>query len=317
VSARPDDRPAMLREVLRGLDSTPRTLSPKYFYDKSGSLLFDRITALPEYYLTRAEAALLTTHAGTICDLMGPHAALIELGSGSSLKTRIVLDRAVDLERYVPVDISADHLFDTAAKLRSAYPGFVIAPVVADYSKPLPPMADAVSRKGGRRVVFFPGSSIGNFEPDDAIAFLRRVAPLAGDDGLVIVGVDIPKDRAILERAYDDASGVTALFNKNVLLHLNDQLGADFDVDGFDHHAPWQPGPSRIEMRLVSRAQQSVTIGDRRFTFDAGEHIVTEHCYKWSPERFCELAARASLVSRKVLFDLGGNVSMHVLAPAS
>ncbi len=309
-------RDAMFVDVLDGLASSPRTLSPKYFYDKVGSLLFDRITELPEYYLTRAETSLLRTHARALCELMGPRAALVELGSGSSIKTRIVLDHATELDRYVPVDISSEHLLDTAAGLRVAYPRLTVAPIVADYSKALPPMDAARSQTGGRNVVFFPGSSIGNFEPEEAVSFLRRVAPLAGATGLVIIGVDIPKDAAVLERAYDDASGVTAQFNKNVLSRINEELGADFDLDGFAHHAPWQPGPSRIEMRLVSTRSQSVALDGHRFAFDAGEIIVTEHCYKWSPERFIDLAARAGLRSQAVLFDPAGQVSMHVLAAA-
>jgi dimethylhistidine N-methyltransferase len=306
-----------LEDVLHGLASNPKTLPSKYFYDKRGSLLFDRITTLAEYYPTRAETELLKTHAGALCNLIGPGAVLVELGSGSSVKTRIVLDRLERPERYVPMDISAQHLHDTAASLRAAYPELEVRPVVADYSRELPPLGSVTTSTSGRTVVFFPGSSIGNFEPDAAVSLLARVAPIAGREGLVVVGVDVPKERLTLERAYNDSRGVTELFNKNLLHRINHELGGDFDVTAFRHDAPWDANESRIEMHLVSAKAQTVHVGRHKFNFAAGESIVTEHCYKWSPDAFAALAHRAGLRSRVVYFDPGRRMSMHVLAPQS
>jgi L-histidine N-alpha-methyltransferase len=313
-----DGARAFLADALAGLSAPQKTLAPKYFYDKAGSLLFDRICELDEYYPTRAEIDLLERSADALAELMGPRAVLVELGSGSSMKTRIVLDRAAGLGRYVPVDISSQHLFDTAKVLSARYPKLEIVPVVADYSAPSGFVLNGAlhSREAlGRTIVFFPGSSIGNFEPDEAIAFLARARKLAGAGGLVVIGVDLPKDASILEAAYDDALGVTARFNKNLLARMNRELGADFDVGLFDHAAPWQPEPGRIEMRLVSRRAQRVRVADKTFAFAEGEWIVTEHCYKWSPERFGAMARRAGLASEGIFFDSGARVSMHVLRP--
>lgn len=310
--ARLGDEGTMLRDVLRGLSGHPRSLPPKYFYDHAGSLLFERITELPEYYLTRAESALLVRHADALCDLFGPEATLIELGSGSSAKTTILLDRARTLSRYVPVDISGEHLRAAAQRLRTRYPGLAITPMVADFSRGLPPMA----RRDRRAVAFFPGSSIGNFEPEEARALLCRLGEWVGAGGLIIIGVDMPKPAEVLEPAYDDRTGVTALFNKNMLVRINHELGANFDVGSFAHRAVWQPDESRIEMRLVCRRAQRVRIAGRELAFDEGESIVTEHCYKWSPERFVALAADAGLRSVSLFFDPDEQVSMHVLAPS-
>ncbi len=302
-------------DVLAGLASSPKTLPCKYFYDKKGSLLFDEICRQPEYYLTGAETSLLEEHVGALVDVIGPGATLVELGSGSSHKTRLVLDRATSLARYVPVDISARHLEDTAQELRARYPRLEVTPLVLDYSRPLPDLGH-VAPEGGRTVVFFPGSSIGNFEPGEAVALLRRTASVAGAGGHVIVGVDVPKDRETLERAYDDPAGATARFNRNLLDRINREAGGDFELAHFAHRAEWQPDPSRIEMQLVSRHPERVTVADHTFTFAPGEPIVTEHCYKWSPERFVAMATRAGLRSEQVLFDPGHQVSMHVLAVA-
>jgi uncharacterized SAM-dependent methyltransferase len=196
-----------------------------------------------------------------------------------------------------------------------------VTPVVTDYTHreafELVAKTARTAPHLGRTIVFFPGSSIGNFEPDEAVTFLQRAARLASTDGRVIVGVDTPKDRATLEAAYDDASGVTAEFNKNLLVHINRELGADFDTDQFAHMALWQPEPSRVEIRLVSLRPQRVVVAGKRFDFADGEHIVTEHCYKWSPERFSALAAKAGLASERVLFDRERRMSMHVLAPVA
>jgi dimethylhistidine N-methyltransferase len=303
-------------DVARGLSASPKALPCKYFYDKKGSLLFDEICERPEYYLTRAEADLLERHADDLVDVMGPHATLIELGSGSSAKTRLVLDRATTLARYVPVDISARYLEETASALRVRYPRLEILPQVFDYSKPLPAL-DALASPRGRRVVFFPGSSIGNFEPSEAVSLLERASSIAGEGGVVIIGVDVPKDASVIELAYDDPAGVTARFNRNLLERINAELGGDFDVARFAHHAEWQVEHHRVEMRLVCEKAQRVTIGGRHFELAQREAIITEHCYKWSPERFSALAEKAGLGSERVLFDSKNLVSMHILSPRS
>jgi L-histidine N-alpha-methyltransferase len=303
-------------DVVRGLSRTPKELPCKYFYDKRGSLLFDEICKTADYYLTRAETGLLETHADTLVAAMGPGATLVELGSGSSHKTRLILDRATELARYVPIDISARHLEETAQALRARYPALDVCPLVLDYAAPLPSL-DEILRGPGRRVVFFPGSSIGNFEPAGARRLLAEMAAVAGPSGLVTVGVDVPKERAVIERAYNDRAGVTARFNRNLLERINRELHGDFDVKRFAHRAEWQAEPCRVEMQLVSEVAQRVTVGGRTFDFDAGESIVTEHCYKWSPERFAALAERAGLRSEEVLFDERSLVSMHLLRPVA
>ena len=297
------------RDAIAGLSASPKTLPCKYFYDKRGSLLFDEITLQPEYYLTRAETRLLEAHADELVAMMGPHATLVEPGSGSSIKTRIVLDRANDLERYVPVDVSGEHLEETAHALRARYPNVDITPQVLDFTETFP----VVPRGRGRLIMFYPGSSIGNFESEQAMRVLDAMRRAAGEDGLVIVGVDVPKDKGTLERAYDDAAGVTARFNKNLLTRLNREAGADFDLDAFEHHAPWQPDHHRIEMRLVSRRTQRARVGGRTFEFAEGEPIITEHCHKWSVDEFIALAGRVNLRSRAVVHDEARLVSMHVL----
>ncbi|MDQ3037432.1 MAG: L-histidine N(alpha)-methyltransferase [Myxococcota bacterium] len=300
-----------LDDVLAGLARAPRSLPCKYLYDKRGSVLFDAITELDEYYLTRAETELLHAHAAAIAARLGPRVDLVELGSGSSIKTRILLDALDDVARYVPVDISAQHLRDTARSLVNAYPEVAIEPLVADYAKALAPMP--LPPGASRRVVFFPGSSLGNFEPLEAVAFLARARSLAGRGGIVLIGVDIPKDASIIEPAYDDREGVTAAFNKNLLERINRELGGDFDLDAFTHRAPWDPARRRVEMQLVSTREQTVTIGGRRFPFDVGEHIVTEHCYKHGVEDLRSLARDAGLTPGPVWLDPRERMSMHWL----
>lgn len=307
---------SFLEDVVRGLSGSPKSLPCKYFYDKRGSLLFDRITELDEYYPTRAETDLLRASAGDIAARLGPHVDLVELGSGSSIKTRILLDAmlasaATAPARYVPIDISAAHLADTARALRSAYPTLSIEPHAADYAQPIPFLAPPPGAR--RRVVFFPGSSIGNFEPDEAVVFLARARLLAGTGGIVLVGVDLPKDPRVLEAAYDDREGVTAEFNKNLLRRANRELGADFDLDAFLHRAPWDPVRRRVQMRLVSAREQVVSVGGRSFSFEAGEPLVTEHSYKHDVHDFRALARRAGLAAGPVWLDPGERVSMHWL----
>ena len=273
-------------DVLAGLSRPQKRLPAKYFYDAAGSRLFDRITELPEYYPTRTELGILRRHAGAIADCCGSFCLLVELGAGSLRKVRLLLDRLDRPAGYVPVDVSGDHLRSAAAVLADDYPDLDVRPVVADFSGPFAlPQVPA-----GRRVVFFPGSTIGNFEPPEADALLRRVAQLVGRGGGLLLGVDLRKQVDVLERAYNDAAGVTAAFNRNLLVRINRELGADFDPAAFRHHAFFNREQSRIEMHLVSERRQTVRVGPTPFHFRPGETIHTENSYKYD---LGELAARA------------------------
>ncbi len=268
-------------DVIAGLSAKPKRLPPKYFYDLTGSGLFDRITELPEYYPTRSELGLLHTHAPAIASLFPPGAALIEFGSGSSRKARILLRAAASVEAYVPVDISGDFLKQDAARLRRDFPHLAIHPVVADFTAMTAPPAEVAAKP---RAGFFPGSTIGNFEPHEAAAFLRRAGQILGAGSLLVVGVDLAKATDILYRAYNDADGVTAKFNLNLLARINRELGANFNLAAFEHHAFYNAERSRIEMHLASAKRQKVRIGDATIEFRAGETIHTENSYKYSIE---------------------------------
>jgi dimethylhistidine N-methyltransferase len=305
--------PSLVADVLRGLQSEPKRLSPTYFYDERGSELFDAICELPEYYITRTETGILEAHAQEIADRIGPNALLVELGSGASTKTRLLLDRLPDLAAYVPVDISRTHLMAAAQRIAAAYPGLEVLPACADFTQAF--TLPRPKRTPSRVVVFFPGSTIGNFDPPAAIELMkvmRRIAsaaaparlgaPNATTGGLVI-GFDLVKDPAVLERAYDDSAGVTAEFNLNVLRRLNRDLGADFDLGTFRHQAVWVPEASRIEMRLISRMAQTVAIAGEAISFAANEPIITEHCHKYTPELFAAQAGVAGWTSRQTWSD--------------
>ena len=294
-AARRAERSAMLAEVVEGLSSSPRSLPSKYFYDERGSRLFDRITELDEYYLTRTEISILREHIGEISAAIGPRALVVEPGSGSSVKTRILLDHLEDPVGYVPIDISGEHLRAAAGKLRSRHPDVPILPLEADFTEPL--TLPAPPRPPRRRVVYFPGSTIGNFTMLEAARLLGRMRRLAGAGGAILIGYDLLKERARLLAAYDDAEGVTAAFNRNLLEHLNRALGADFDPSGFEHRAPFDEEGSRIEMHLVSRRHQDVHLDGHTFRFAPGDTIVTEHSHKYSPEAFSALTASAGLSS--------------------
>ncbi len=314
-------RPADLRaEVLAGLSRPQRSLPPKLFYDRKGSRLFDAITELPEYYLTRTEIGILREHGAEMAERLGPGLTLIELGSGSSLKIRILLE-ALKPAIYVPVDISREHLLGSAQALAEHFPDLAIRAVCADYSAPVDLALGTADL--GRRAVFFPGSSIGNFEPDAAVALLARVAGLLGPGGRLLIGVDLIKDPAILNAAYNDAAGVTAAFNLNLLARIDRELGADFDLRAFAHRAFYNPlsapgpdagsGLGRIEMHLVSLADQRVRIADRTFDFRQTETIHTESSYKYSLNGFRALAASAGFVPEQVWTDAQGLFSVHCL----
>jgi dimethylhistidine N-methyltransferase len=286
----------LARQVLRGLGERPKRLSPSYLYDARGSALFELICRQPEYYLTRTELAIMRRHGAEIARHIGSRALLLELGSGASLKTRILLERLPDLAAYVPVDISRSSLHAAAGSIRASYPQLEVLPVEADFTRPfaLPPARAAAART----IVYFPGSTIGNFDEEPAVELLALARGLAGPGGALIIGIDLVKDRELLLRAYDDAAGVTAAFNLNVLARLNRELGADFDLRAFRHTAVWNGCANRIEMHLASLAPQRVHLGAERIDFEAGEPIVTEHCHKYTGESFALLAARAGWTIR-------------------
>jgi dimethylhistidine N-methyltransferase len=304
-------RERFLADALAGLRRRPKTLPCKYFYDAEGSKLFDQICALPEYYPTRTELGILRAHAGEMADALGPDALLIEYGSGSSVKTRLLLDRLARPAAYVPVDISREHLFETALALRVDYPGLEVLPLCADFAAPV--TLPRPRRLAARRAVYFPGSTIGNFSEAGAVALMARVARQVGPGGAFLVGVDLAKDPRVLERAYDDAAGVTAAFNLNLLARMNRELDADFDLRRFAHRARWVPGASRIEMHLVSTAEQVVRLGGTEIHFERGESICTEHSHKYTLAGFARLARRAGLAVRRVWTDAGRRFSVQYL----
>lgn len=284
---------AFLAEVIDGLSATPKTLPAKYFYDAEGSRLFEQICDLPEYYLTRTETALLREIAPEIAAHIPEDAALVEFGSGASTKTRLLLDAAPQVSVYAPIDISPTALEAAAASLRADYPALTVAPLVEDFTKAISPPRAARER---RVVGFFPGSTIGNFAPPEAEALLRQARELLGEGALFVVGADVAKDPQVLIPAYDDAQGVTAAFNRNVLVHINRELGGTFDPAAFAHRAVWNAEESRIEMHLESVRDQIVMVGDHGFRFAAGETIHTENSYKYRPQTFEAIAARAGWV---------------------
>jgi dimethylhistidine N-methyltransferase len=274
------------RDVVAGLSGSAKTISPKYFYDAVGSELFEQICATPEYYPTRTELALLTKVAPALALAAPKGAALVELGSGASEKTRLLLDAAPQLGTYIPVDISADALEQALHRLQASYPHLDIQPLIADFTQPLA-LPEAIRR--GPVVGFFPGSTIGNFEPFDATRLLHKLRTELGSDSQLIVGVDLVKDLPTLLAAYNDAGGVTANFNKNLLMRFNQELEADIELDSFEHRSIWNADKRRIEMHLVSRIDQSVTVAGKRFHFTEGESIHTENSHKFTPDSFAAL----------------------------
>jgi len=274
-----------VNEILAGLRGPKKELAPKYFYDLQGSHLFDEICTLPEYYPTRTEVLLLHEHAATMAEEIGCGASLLEYGSGSSMKTGILLNAFFNLGAYVPIDIAGEYLLDSAERIAQEYPELDIWPVCADFMKLRDlPINDELPE--GRRVVFFPGSTIGNLRPMEAGVLLKRMAEVCGGDGYLIIGVDLRKEKTILEKAYNDKRGVTAAFNLNVLNRLNSELGADFNVSAFSHRAFFNEEESRIEMHLVSARAQVVNIAGESIQFDQGQSIHTENSYKYSMEDF-------------------------------
>jgi len=294
-------------ELVAGLRATPRSVSPKWFYDAEGSTLFERICELPEYYPTRTEFSLLDRHAPEIARLIGPGAEIVEFGAGASRKVRALLDALQAPRRFVPVDISGAHLAQAAAVLDGDYPQLEVLPLAADFTGELELPAAA-----GRRVGFFPGSSIGNFEPAEAEALLRRFARRLEGGGLLI-GVDLVKDPAVLHAAYNDARGVTAAFNLNLLARANRELGADFVLSQWAHSAFYNPALQRVEMHLVSRCSQRACVAGQTLDFAEGDSVHTESSYKYTVAGFAALARRAGFEPVKVWTDAGRRFSLHWL----
>lgn len=281
-----------LSDVLSGLsDSEQKNIPSKYFYDKTGSKLYDQICCLDEYYPTRTEVSIMERSVREISSLLGDDPYLVEYGSGSSTKTKILLDNIRNLAGYSPIDISEQHLLDTTDRLNSQYADLEINPVAADYTAPFI-LPDEV-RQTENRVIYYPGSSIGNFDPDDAIDIMRNIRQLAGDKGKLLIGIDLIKPIPILEAAYNDLKGVTAAFNKNLLSRINHELDGSFDLATFQHRALFNQAAHRIEMHLVSLTNQTVYVDNRPFTFTKGESIHTENSYKYSLSRFDSFAKAA------------------------
>lgn len=305
-------QPDMAAEVLRGLRLPRKAIPAKYFYDAEGSRLFDAITRLPEYYLTRTEVGILRANQTAIARRVAAKACVVEYGSGSSVKVRLLLD-ASRPAAYVPVDISKEHLAASARAVADDYPRLAVFPTCADYTAPFalpPPVADLP------RIGFFPGSSIGNFDPPAAEAFLAAVGRTLGPDAFLIVGVDAKKAHTVLHRAYNDDDGVTARFNRNVLNHLNAALGADFDVAGFDHRAIYNATAGRVEMYLDANRDQVVAINGEQVAFARGEALHTENSYKYAPEEFIAKATRAGFRCLELWTDRRRNFMVLLLQVA-
>jgi dimethylhistidine N-methyltransferase len=290
-----------LADVIAGLSHEPRTLPCKYFYDARGAQLFQKICELPEYYITRTEIDILERHGAEIASELGPDIELIGLGTGAGTKTRILIEALDKPAVYMPVDISEKQLYESAAMFRQIFPDLEVLPVCADYLQPV--VLPTPRRSASHKVVYFPGSTLGNFEPNEAADFLRRIARLCGDGGGLLIGVDLQKDPAVIEAAYNDTQGVTAEFNLNLLVRANRELGADFDLQCWQHRAIYNPNEGRIEMYLISKAPQVVHINEHAFSFRAGEKILTEYSYKHTTKSFSKLASSAGFKFQKFWTD--------------
>jgi dimethylhistidine N-methyltransferase len=296
-------------EIIAGLSASPKILSPKFFYDEIGSQLFDQICELPEYYPTRTEIGLLKEYGCEIAETVGQDSVLLELGSGSSTKIRLLLE-LLRPSTYIPIDISKAHLQASANTIGQSYPWLTVHAICADYSQPWELPYPVI---GENVAVFFPGSSIGNFEPDRAIDLLKTVGDKVGAGVGLLIGVDLKKDANILNSAYNDAQGVTADFNKNMLSHINQTMSANFDLKGFVHQAFYNESKGRIEMHLVSQKDQSIQVAGETIEFTKGESLHTECSYKYSIAEFQALAAHAGLEPVKVWQDDNALFSIHYL----
>jgi dimethylhistidine N-methyltransferase len=304
---------AFAADVLEGLSRQPKQLPPKYFYDSTGSELFEQITVLPEYYPTRTELGILRDHAAEIADIIPEGAALVEFGAGAATKARLLLKRC-RIGAYVPVDISGDFLKAQASDLQRDFPTLQVAPVVADFTVPFE-LPKAVA--GMPKVGFFPGSTLGNFEPHEACAFLRSARHILGSGALMLIGVDLEKSDRVLHAAYNDSAGITARFNLNLLTRIDQELGGDFDLSAFAHRAIYNRERHRIEMHLVSRMAQTVRILGKSFAFRAGESIHTENSYKYSFERFTTLAKSTGWIPQVSWTDDENLFAVHALVASA
>lgn len=286
-----------LQDVLQGLTQSQKTLPCKYLYDERGSKLFDRICETDEYYPTRTERDIMQGCAASIAEQIGRQAMLVEYGSGSSTKTQILLDTLADPAAYVPVDISEEHLLRTAASLRAKYPGTEILPVVADFTRPF--TLPTPRRPFSHVALYFPGSTIGNFTPFEAGELLQNMSTMLGPQGGLLIGIDLQKDVSVLEAAYNDAAGVTAAFNLNLLARINEQLDGDFSLDQFSHRAVYNSVQHRIEISIVSLRDQQVVVDGHRFDFARGEEILTEYSHKYTIEGFAEFASQFGFALHK------------------
>ncbi len=306
------EREDFLSDVLTGLAGTPKSLPCKYLYDERGSDLFQQICALPEYYPTRTETALLTDCAEAISAAIGPRCRLIEYGTGSSEKMRILLGALELPSSFVSVDISREHLLQATSALARDYPGLDVHAVCADFTKPFV-VPRSTKNLVGKSVAFFPGSSLGNFHRREAVEFLMNTANVVGPGGGLVIGIDLKKDVEILNAAYSDSAGVTAAFNLNLLVRINDDLGGTFDADAFKHHAFYNEEKGRIEMHIVSLKEQTVGVGGKEIHFSEGETIHTENSYKYDIDEFQNLAREAGFESPQVWTDPGHLFSVHYL----
>jgi dimethylhistidine N-methyltransferase len=299
------------QEAIAGLRRSPKAVAPKFFYDQVGSWLFERITQLPEYYLTRAEMSLLEQNRREIGQALGSDCELVEFGCGNSAKIFHLL-AALDRPRgYLAIDISREPLLELCSKVAAAHPGLAVQGLRADFSHFL--KLPKIKGQTERKVIFFPGSSIGNFDPEDAVNFLRHARETAGAGGSLLIGVDLKKDRGLLEKAYDDDQGVTARFNKNLLARFNRECGGSFQLDSFRHRAFYNADLGRIEMHLESLLRQEARVLDETVIFEAGESIHTENSYKYRIQEFQDLAAKAGWVPREVWLDEAKLFSVHLL----
>jgi len=307
LTAEADDFAA---SVLDGLSKPQKTLPSRFFYDARGSELFEEITRLPEYYPTRTETAILEANSAEIVDGVPDGSVLVEFGSGSSLKTEILLRELTKLSAYAPIDVSQSALRDAELRLAERFPHLDVCSIVGDFSR-FVTLPAGIARRN--KTGFFPGSTIGNFEPIEAIRLLAHFRTVLSPGGRLIVGVDLKKDARTLIRAYDDSAGITAAFNLNLLARINREIGGSFDLMAFKHKAIYNAGEGRIEMHLESARDQEVRIRGRRFTFRAGETIHTENAYKYSIEGFQDLACSADWLPRRVWTDRDDLFSVHEL----
>jgi len=306
----------MKADVWQGLRESTPSLPSKYFYDEKGSALFDRICELEEYYPTRTEAGILEGMLSELDAYFDHDLIMLEYGSGSSTKTQLLLEHLAALKGYVPIDISREHLLNTGEILKERFPDLTILPVCADYGQRIPFDWDS-PRLGdlqtAQRMVFFPGSTIGNFTRPTAAAFLKRMRALVGRGGHVLIGADLVKEASVLHAAYNDTRGVTAAFNRNILSHINRRLGADFDLDAFRHEAIWDADHQRIEMRLIAQRDTEVTLPQGRIRFEQGSFIRTEYSHKYELDGFAELAAEGGFDVQKVWTDANQWFSVQLL----